>query len=62
MTSAYVKFISLLLALSAFGMVWRSMAHNWPGSMIMWTIVALAFIGLAATPTLMWLAQPWATH
>jgi hypothetical protein len=62
MTSAYMKFISLLLAPGSFGMVWRSMAHNSPGSMIIWMIAALAFIGLAATPALTCLAQPWATH
>ena len=58
----YVKFISLMLALGAFGIVWRAMAHNSPVSMMIWAIAALALIGLAATPTLMWPAQPWATH
>jgi hypothetical protein len=43
-------------------MTWWSMERNALVSMAIWAIAALAFILLAATPTLMWLAQPWATH
>jgi hypothetical protein len=48
-----VKFVSLLLALGAVGMTWWSMERNSLVSTVIWALTAPAFIGLAATPTLM---------
>jgi hypothetical protein len=58
----YVKFISLLLALGACGMMWRSTARHSLAGVVIWASAAMVFLGLAAAPTLVWIANPWATH